>query len=187
MISIERYRTLADAARTRLETLGYDNVEVVAGDGLAGAPDGRRSIASWSRPPPRRCRKRWSSSAPGRHHGRCRSGRSMAPKRWRGSRTDRGIARTDLIAVRSCRSCPGRPKSYKRRAAQSCQAAEKNKPVFRGAPQGANPKSTFLGATVWIRELYSAATACGPCGSCASRRSTGGSSRRLSMRSSLSR
>jgi protein-L-isoaspartate(D-aspartate) O-methyltransferase len=39
VVSIERYRTLADAARARLETLGYKNVEVRLGDGLAGAPD----------------------------------------------------------------------------------------------------------------------------------------------------
>jgi protein-L-isoaspartate(D-aspartate) O-methyltransferase len=39
VITTERFRTLADAARTRLETLGYRNVEVRLGDGLAGAPD----------------------------------------------------------------------------------------------------------------------------------------------------
>jgi protein-L-isoaspartate(D-aspartate) O-methyltransferase len=39
VVSIERYRTLAEAARTRLKTLGYDNVTVVAGDGFAGEPD----------------------------------------------------------------------------------------------------------------------------------------------------
>jgi protein-L-isoaspartate(D-aspartate) O-methyltransferase len=39
VVTIERFRTLADAARTRLETLGYRNVEVRLGDGLAGAPD----------------------------------------------------------------------------------------------------------------------------------------------------
>jgi protein-L-isoaspartate(D-aspartate) O-methyltransferase len=38
VVTIERFRTLADAARTRLETLGYRNVEVRLGDGLAGAP-----------------------------------------------------------------------------------------------------------------------------------------------------
>ena len=38
VVSIERYRTLADAARGRLKTLGYGNVEVLVGDGLAGAP-----------------------------------------------------------------------------------------------------------------------------------------------------
>jgi protein-L-isoaspartate(D-aspartate) O-methyltransferase len=39
VVSIERYRTLADAARSRLKTLGYSNVTVLAGDGFAGAPD----------------------------------------------------------------------------------------------------------------------------------------------------
>src|SRR5471032_2107698 len=38
VVSIERYRTLADQARERLHALGYDNVEVVAGDGMAGVP-----------------------------------------------------------------------------------------------------------------------------------------------------
>jgi protein-L-isoaspartate(D-aspartate) O-methyltransferase len=37
--SIERYRTLAESARARLASLGYDNVEVIGGDGMAGAPD----------------------------------------------------------------------------------------------------------------------------------------------------
>jgi protein-L-isoaspartate(D-aspartate) O-methyltransferase len=39
VVTVERYRTLADAARGRLKTLGYTNVDVVAGDGLAGAPE----------------------------------------------------------------------------------------------------------------------------------------------------
>jgi protein-L-isoaspartate(D-aspartate) O-methyltransferase len=34
VLSIERYRTLANAARTRLEALGLHNVEVMLGDGL---------------------------------------------------------------------------------------------------------------------------------------------------------
>ncbi len=38
VVSIERYRTLADQARARLVSLGYRNVEVVAGDGFAGVP-----------------------------------------------------------------------------------------------------------------------------------------------------
>jgi protein-L-isoaspartate(D-aspartate) O-methyltransferase len=38
VVTIERYRTLADQARERLKALGYDNVEVVAGDGFAGMP-----------------------------------------------------------------------------------------------------------------------------------------------------
>ncbi|HEY1982612.1 MAG TPA: protein-L-isoaspartate(D-aspartate) O-methyltransferase, partial [Xanthobacteraceae bacterium] len=39
VVSVERYRTLAEAARTRIETLGYANVTVVVGDGMEGAPD----------------------------------------------------------------------------------------------------------------------------------------------------
>jgi protein-L-isoaspartate(D-aspartate) O-methyltransferase len=39
VVSIERYRTLADAARVRLETLGFNNVQVVLGDGFVGVPD----------------------------------------------------------------------------------------------------------------------------------------------------
>ncbi len=38
VVSLERYRTLANAARTRLKTLGYNNVEVLLGDGLGGEP-----------------------------------------------------------------------------------------------------------------------------------------------------
>jgi protein-L-isoaspartate(D-aspartate) O-methyltransferase len=37
--SIERYRTLAQAARIRLEALNYDNVEIIIEDGMMGAPD----------------------------------------------------------------------------------------------------------------------------------------------------
>ena len=33
VFTIERYRTLADGARKRLKKLGYDNVEVILGDG----------------------------------------------------------------------------------------------------------------------------------------------------------
>jgi len=38
VVSIERYRTLAEQARVRLASLGYANVEIVVGDGLAGVP-----------------------------------------------------------------------------------------------------------------------------------------------------
>ena len=38
VVSVERYRTLAEQARERLKALGYDNVEVVIGDGFAGVP-----------------------------------------------------------------------------------------------------------------------------------------------------
>ena len=38
VVSIERYRTLAEQARTRVRALGYDNIEIVVGDGFAGVP-----------------------------------------------------------------------------------------------------------------------------------------------------
>jgi protein-L-isoaspartate(D-aspartate) O-methyltransferase len=38
VVSIERFRTLAEMARGRLRALAYNNVEIVVGDGLAGAP-----------------------------------------------------------------------------------------------------------------------------------------------------
>jgi protein-L-isoaspartate(D-aspartate) O-methyltransferase len=38
VITVERYRTLAETARERLARLGYDNVTVIVGDGLAGCP-----------------------------------------------------------------------------------------------------------------------------------------------------
>jgi protein-L-isoaspartate(D-aspartate) O-methyltransferase len=39
VVSVERFRTLADTARDRLKTLGYSNVTIVTGDGFAGVPD----------------------------------------------------------------------------------------------------------------------------------------------------
>jgi protein-L-isoaspartate(D-aspartate) O-methyltransferase len=39
VITIERYRTLAEVAQRRLRSLGIDNVTVVVGDGTLGAPD----------------------------------------------------------------------------------------------------------------------------------------------------
>ena len=38
VVSVERYRTLADEARERLRSLGYGNVDVVVGDGFLGVP-----------------------------------------------------------------------------------------------------------------------------------------------------
>ena len=39
VVSIERYRTLAEHARERLRSLGYGNIEVVVGDGFVGVPE----------------------------------------------------------------------------------------------------------------------------------------------------
>ena len=49
VLTIERYRTLADSARKRLEKLGYDNIEVMFGDGFdvpAGAGNFERIIVT---------------------------------------------------------------------------------------------------------------------------------------------
>jgi protein-L-isoaspartate(D-aspartate) O-methyltransferase len=39
VVTVERYRTLAETARRRLEELGLANVKVVVGDGLSGDPE----------------------------------------------------------------------------------------------------------------------------------------------------
>jgi protein-L-isoaspartate(D-aspartate) O-methyltransferase len=39
VISVERYRTLADRARQRIAALGISNAEIIVGDGLQGASD----------------------------------------------------------------------------------------------------------------------------------------------------
>jgi protein-L-isoaspartate(D-aspartate) O-methyltransferase len=39
VVTVERYRTLADTASERLKALGYNNVTVRVGDGMTGAPD----------------------------------------------------------------------------------------------------------------------------------------------------
>ena len=39
VVSVERYRTLAETAHQRLKTLGYSNITIIVGDGLDGAPD----------------------------------------------------------------------------------------------------------------------------------------------------
>ncbi len=41
VVTVERYRTLAEAARGRIETLGFPNVEIIVGDGMAGVSDER--------------------------------------------------------------------------------------------------------------------------------------------------
>lgn len=39
VVSVERFRTLAEAARIRLATLGFDNVDVIVGDGRQGVAE----------------------------------------------------------------------------------------------------------------------------------------------------
>ncbi len=62
VVSIERYRTLAEAARNRLRTLGYDNVRWWWAMGLPECPSARLTTASSSRPRPRMSPRLWSSS-----------------------------------------------------------------------------------------------------------------------------
>jgi protein-L-isoaspartate(D-aspartate) O-methyltransferase len=38
VVSVERYRTLAERARKIFDMIGYTNIEVISGDGLEGAP-----------------------------------------------------------------------------------------------------------------------------------------------------
>jgi protein-L-isoaspartate(D-aspartate) O-methyltransferase len=38
VVSVERYRTLAEAARIRIKTLGYPNITIIIDDGLNGVP-----------------------------------------------------------------------------------------------------------------------------------------------------
>ncbi len=64
VVSIERYRTLADVARERFKTLGFANVTVTAGDGFAGAP-----AAGAVRPNHRHRRIRCSAASAGRSIG----------------------------------------------------------------------------------------------------------------------
>jgi protein-L-isoaspartate(D-aspartate) O-methyltransferase len=56
VVSIERYRLLADAARARLATLGFANVDIVVGDGLTGmatkAPFDRIMVTAAAESPP---------------------------------------------------------------------------------------------------------------------------------------
>ncbi|MGD9923400.1 MAG: protein-L-isoaspartate O-methyltransferase, partial [Pseudorhodoplanes sp.] len=39
VVSIERYRTLAEKARKTFDRIGYTNIDVILGDGFEGAPN----------------------------------------------------------------------------------------------------------------------------------------------------
>jgi protein-L-isoaspartate(D-aspartate) O-methyltransferase len=106
--TIERYRTLADTARIRLKALGYDNVRVIAGDGSSGAlewaPFDRIIVtAAAETVPPALV----DQLAPG--------GIMVLPvgpsdghqTLVRIVRTEHGVERTDLIAVRFVPLLPG--------------------------------------------------------------------------------
>ena len=111
VVSIERYRTLADQARARLQALGYDNVEVLVGDGLAGvpgqAPFDRILVTAAAERVPETLLDQLADGGImvlplGRHDG------SQHIVKLTKSQT--GIAREDLIAVRFVPLLPGQAK-----------------------------------------------------------------------------
>jgi protein-L-isoaspartate(D-aspartate) O-methyltransferase len=108
VLTIERYRTLADTARDRLEALGYFNIEVMLGDGFdipPGAGDFDRIIvtAAMEKIPDtlqQRLQPGGILIAPvGPHHG--------TQTLVRVTRTDSGFERKELVDVRFVPALPG--------------------------------------------------------------------------------
>jgi protein-L-isoaspartate(D-aspartate) O-methyltransferase len=108
VVSIERYRTLADGARKRLKKLGYDNVEVILGDGYH-PPDhlgtfDRIIVTAAMESIPQTLLERLDPGgvliAPvGPHHG--------VQTLVRVSRTETGFDRKELVDVRFVPALPG--------------------------------------------------------------------------------
>ena len=108
VVTIERYRTLADSARARLAKLGCDNVEVIFGDGFdipAGAGTFDRIIVTAAMEQiPEALTERLEPGgiliAPvGPHKG--------SQTLVRVVRTDAGLERKDLVDVRFVPALPG--------------------------------------------------------------------------------
>jgi protein-L-isoaspartate(D-aspartate) O-methyltransferase len=108
VLTIERYRTLADTARQRLEKLGYYNIEVMLGDGFdvpAGAGDFDRIIVTAAMEQiPEKLLQRLEVGgiliAPvGPHHGTQTLVRVL--------RTETGFERKELVDVRFVPALPG--------------------------------------------------------------------------------
>jgi protein-L-isoaspartate(D-aspartate) O-methyltransferase len=109
VLTIERYRTLADSARVRLEQLGCDNVEVLLGDGLdtSNIPGGqfdRIIVTAAMEQIPEALLQRLEPGgiliAPvGPHHG--------TQTLIRVTRTDAGFERKELVDVRFVPALPG--------------------------------------------------------------------------------
>ncbi len=108
VVSIERYRTLADGARSRLKKLGYDNVEVILGDGYdipenLGTFD-RIIVTAAMENIPEKLLDRLESGGVlvvpvGPHHG--------VQTLVRASRTETGFDRKELVDVRFVPALPG--------------------------------------------------------------------------------
>jgi protein-L-isoaspartate(D-aspartate) O-methyltransferase len=108
VVTIERYRTLADGARKRLKKLGYDNVEVVLGDGYDIPEDlgtfDRIIVTAAMEEIPDRLKERLEPGgiliAPvGPHHGIQTLVRLV--------RTETGFDRRELVDVRFVPALPG--------------------------------------------------------------------------------
>jgi protein-L-isoaspartate(D-aspartate) O-methyltransferase len=108
VLTVERYRTLADSARARLAKLGYDNVEVLLGDGYdiprsAGTFDRIIVTAAMVQIPEallERLEPAGILIAPvGPHHGTQTLVRVI--------RTDAGFDRRELVDVRFVPALPG--------------------------------------------------------------------------------
>jgi protein-L-isoaspartate(D-aspartate) O-methyltransferase len=108
VLTVERYRTLAEHARARLEKLGCDNVEVMLGDGFdlpAGIGDFDRIIVTAAMEQiPEALTQRLEPAgiliAPvGPHHG--------AQTLVRVVRTEEGLQRKELVDVRFVPALPG--------------------------------------------------------------------------------
>jgi protein-L-isoaspartate(D-aspartate) O-methyltransferase len=108
VLTVERYRTLADSARARLEKLGCDNLEVMFGDGFdvpASAGNFDRIIVTAAMEQiPESLMQRLAPAgiliAPvGPHHG--------TQTLVRVARTDAGFERKELVDVRFVPALPG--------------------------------------------------------------------------------
>jgi protein-L-isoaspartate(D-aspartate) O-methyltransferase len=108
VLTIERFRTLADSARARLKSLGCDNVEVMLGDGFdvpasAGNFDRIIVTAAMERIPERLTQRLEPGGiliAPvGPHQG--------TQTLVRMTRTDAGFERKELVDVRFVPALPG--------------------------------------------------------------------------------
>ena len=108
VLTIERFRTLADAARRRLKELGYHNVEVMLGDGFAvpeeaGAFDRIIVTAAMTQIPESLMQRLAPDGiliAPvGPHHG--------VQTLIRITRTETGFERKELVDVRFVPALPG--------------------------------------------------------------------------------
>jgi len=107
--TVERYRTLAETARARLASLGYDNIDVRLGDGFAGVPDkapfDRIIITAAAEEVPKALVDQLAEGGImvlplGPHHG----GQVIVSL----TKTKDGVARQDLIGVRFVPLLPGK-------------------------------------------------------------------------------